>query len=233
MIKSSDDANRYYSLIDSHIESYVNNYYSKYGVEARKIEEHLLKNKSLINDFLKKRGLSEVSGINRIVQDVLEDRIALHKDSVMTFESFSFSEKSNTSSSFKECLFLGISEPTIEHEKLLADLFDCSLSHIECVNSQKRIFRIDSSELESVIVYTDSELDVIYENMLDYLVDKFLKQELSVEGFSLGDLSDIVYPVVIRGRLETNFSLEDCRSKICELLGGTEVSTDTGLVIDL
>jgi hypothetical protein len=233
MIKSSDDANRYYSLIDSHIESYVNNYYSKYGVEARKIEEHLLKNKVLINDFLKKRGLSEVSGINRIVQDVLEDRIALHKDSVMTFESFSFSEKSNTSSSFKECLFLGISEPTIEHEKLLADLFDCSLSHIECVNSQKRIFRIDSSELESVIVYTDSELDVIYENMLDYLVDKFLKQELSVEGFSLGDLSDIVYPVVIRGRLETNFSLEDCRSKICELLGGTEVSTDTGLVIDL
>jgi hypothetical protein len=233
MIKSSDDANRYYSLIDSHIESYVNNYYSKYGVEARKIEEHLLKNKGLINDFLKKRGLSEVSGINRIVQDVLEDRIALHKDSVMTFESFSFSEKSNTSSSFKECLFLGISEPTIEHEKLLADLFDCSLSHIECVNSQKRIFRVDSSELESVIVYTDSELGVIYENMLDYLVDKFLKQELSVEGFSLGDLSDIIYPVVIRGRLETNFSLEDCRSKICELLGGTEVSTDTGLVIDL
>jgi hypothetical protein len=233
MIKSSDDANRYYSLIDSHIESYVNNYYSKYGVEARKIEEHLLKNKSLINDFLKKRGLSEVSGINRIVQDVLEDRIALHKDSVMTFESFSFSEKSNTSSSFKECLFLGISEPTIEHEKLLADLFDCSLSHIECVNSQKRIFRIDSSELESVIVYTDSELDVIYENMLDYLVDKFLKQELSVEGFSLGELSDIVYPIVIRGRLETNFSLEDCRSKICELLGGSEVSTDTGLVVDL
>jgi hypothetical protein len=233
MIKSSDDANRYYSLIDSHIESYVNNYYSKYGVEARKIEEHLLKNKELINDFLKKRGLSEVSGINRIVQDVLEDRIALHKDSVMTFESFSFSEKSNTSSSFKECLFLGISEPTIEHEKLLADLFDCSLSHIECVNSQKRIFRIDSSELESVIVYTDSELYVIYENMLDYLVDKFLKQELSVEGFSLGALSDIVYPVVIRGRLETNFSLEDCRSKICELLSGSEVSTDTGLVIDL
>jgi hypothetical protein len=233
MIKSSDDANRYYSLIDSHIESYVNNYYSKYGVEARKIEEHLLKNKVLINDFLKKRGLSEVSGINRIVQDVLEDRIALHKDSVMTFESFSFSEKSNTSSSFKECLFLGISEPTIEHEKLLADLFDCSLSHIECVNSQKRIFRIDSSELESVIVYTDSELDVIYENMLDYLVDKFLKQELSVEGFSLGELSDIVYPIVIRGRLETNFSLEDCRSKICELLGGSEVSTDTGLVVDL
>jgi hypothetical protein len=233
MIKSSDDANKYYSLIDSHIESYVNNYYSKYGVEARKIEEHLLKNKVLINDFLKKRGLSEVSGINRIVQDVLEDRIALHKDSVMTFESFSFYEKSNTSSSFKECLFLGISEPTIEHEKLLADLFDCSLSHIECVNSQKRVFRIDSSELESVIVYTDSELGVIYENMLDYLVDKFLKQELSVEGFSLGELSDIVYPIVIRGRLEINFSLEDCRSKICELLGGTEVSTDTGLVIDL
>jgi hypothetical protein len=84
-----------------------------------------------------------------------------------------------------------------------------------------------------VIVYTDSELDVIYENMLDYLVDKFLKQELSVEGFSLGELSDIVYPIVIRGRLETNFSLEDCRSKICELLGGSEVSTDTGLVVDL
>ena len=47
MIKSSDDANKYYSLIDSHIESYVNNYYSKYGVEPRKIEEHLLKNKNL------------------------------------------------------------------------------------------------------------------------------------------------------------------------------------------
>ena len=233
MIKSSDDANKYYSLIDSHIESYVNNYYSKYGVEARKIEEHLLKNKGLINDFLKKRGLSEVSGINRIVQDVLEDRIALHKDSVMTFESFSFSEKSNTSSSFKECLFLGISEPTIEHEKLLADLFDCSLSHIDCVNSQKRIFRVDSSELESVVVYTDSELEVIYKNMLEYLVNMFLDKDLSVDSICIGSLSDIVDSEMVKGRLENVFSLEDCRERICELVSGKEVVTKTGLVIEL
>jgi len=233
MIKNSDDANKYYSLVESQVSDYLTKYSKKFDIEPLKIAQHLLKNKNLLLEFISKRGLSEVSGINRVVQDVLEDIVAYHKDSVMTFESFSFSEKSNSSSSFRECLFLGISEPTIEHEKLLADLFDCSLSHIECVNSQKRIFRIDSSDLESVVLYSDSELVIIYENMLDYLVNEFLKKELSVEGISFGKLVDVVDPILVREKVESSFSLVDCRSKICELLSGREVPTDSGLVIDL
>jgi hypothetical protein len=151
----------------------------------------------------------------------------------MTFENFSFSEKNNSYSSLRECLYLGISEPTIEHEKLLADLFDCSLSHIECVNPQQRIFQVDSDELESVIVYTDSELDILYENMLDYFVNDFLKRVLSSEGISFGKLVDVVDSVLVREKVESSFSLVDCRSKLCEILSGKEVVTISGLVIEL
>jgi hypothetical protein len=233
MIKNSDDANKYYSLVESHVSDYLTKYSQKFDIEPLKIAQHLLRNKNLLLEFISKRGLSEVSGINRVVQDVLEDIVAYHKDSVMTFESFSFSEKSNSISSFKECLFLGISEPTIDHEKLLADLFDCSLSHIDCVNSQKRIFRVDSVELESCVVYTDSELKIIYENMLEYLVNVFLDKDLSVEGIFLGNLSDIVSTDTVKRKLQVVFSLEDCREKICELLSGKELSTENGLVIEL
>jgi hypothetical protein len=233
MIKNSDDANKYYSLVESHVSDYLAKYSKKFDVEPLKLAQHLLKNKSLLVEFLSKRGLSEVSGINRVVQDVLEDIVSFYKDNILTFENFNFSSNQRSNSSFKGCLFLGISEPTIEHEKLLADLFDCSLSHVECVNPQKRIFRVDSAELESVVVYTDSELDIIYENMLEYLVNEFINKDLSVEGVYLGSLGDIVDSESVSNKLKGVFSKEDCREKVCVLLSGKELSTETGLVIEL
>ena len=234
MIKSSDDANKYYSLIDSHIESYVNNYYSKYGVEPRKIEEHLLKNKNLMDDFLKKRGLFDVSGINRIVQDVLEDRIALHKDSVMTFESFSLLESVDYKiNSLKECLYLGISEVTVEHEKLLADLFDCSLSHVECVSPDRRIFRVDSEDLESVVIYLENELEIVHSNMINYFVTELMGNSVSFQNLSFGVFGDFCDESQIIKLVSEKFSLDDCKSKICELLHGRDLKTSKGLVVEL
>jgi len=234
MIQSTDDANKYYYLIDSEVESYVNNYNSKYGVEPGRIEEHLLKNKSLMNDFLKKRGLLEVQGISRVVQDVLEDRIALHKDSVMTFESFSLLESVDYKiNSLKECLYLGISVVTVEHEKLLADLFDCSLSHIECVSPERRIFRVDSEDLESVVVFLDSEVEIIHSNMVNYFVQEIIGSEVSLQGLSFGNMREIVDEKKLADVISSRFDLESCKGKICELLFGKELTTSSGLVVEL
>ncbi len=71
MIKNSDDANKYYSLVESHVSDYLTKYSKKFDVEPLKLAQHLLKNKSLLEEFLSKRGLSKVSGINRVVQDFL------------------------------------------------------------------------------------------------------------------------------------------------------------------
>lgn len=234
MIKSSDDANKYYSLVDSHIESYVNNYYSKFGVEARKIEEHLLKNKSLMQEFLRVRGLSDISGIGRVVQDVLEDRIAFHKDSVLTFESFSLFESVDLDiKSLKECLYLGISEVTVEHEKLLADLFDCSLSHVECVSPERRIFRVDSEDLEGVVVFLERELEIIHSNMVNYFVSEVLRNSINCQGLDFGVFSDFVDESKVLSVISGKFSIDDCRMKVCELLYGKELDSGSGLVVEL
>lgn len=234
MIKSSDDANKYYSIVDSHIESYVNNYNSKFGVDQRKIEEHLLKNKSLMTDFLKKRGLSEISGINRVVQDVLEDRIALYKDSVMTFENFSLLESLDYNlNSLKECLYLGISEVSVEHEKMLADLFDCSLSHVECVSPERRIFRIDSEDLESVVVYLDNELEIIHSNMISFFVKDLLSKPISSSSIDFGVMGDFCEESQVNEIITKRFSIDNCKDKICELLVGKNLVTKRGLVVEL
>lgn len=234
MIKGSDDANKYYSLVDSHIESYVNNYNSKFGVEPVKVEEHLLKNKSLMEDFLRKRGLSDILGINRVVQDVLEDRIAFHKDSVMTFECFSLLESVDYRiKSLKECLYFGVSEVSVEHEKLLADLFDCSLSHVDCVSPERRIFRIDSENLESVVLFLDSELKIIHENMVNFFVSELMNSLLSSSGFDFGSVGDFLDEKVMKDFVNTRFTVDDCKSKVCETLGGRAIPTETGLVVEL
>jgi len=233
MIKNSDDANKYYSLVESQISDYLESYSKKFGVEPIKIAQHLLKNKNLLLEFISKRGLSEVSGINRVVQDILEDVVAFHRDSVMKFESFSLSDKVKSNRSLKDCLYLGLGEPTIEHEKLLADLFDCSLSHVECINSGKRIFRIDSESLESVTVFLESEFKIVYDNMVDYFINEMLSKDLNSNDISFGNLKGLVSEDILKERILDKFSSDKCKELICELLGGQMISHDRGVIVDL
>ena len=188
----------------------------------------------MVNDFLKKRGLSEIRGISRVVQDVLEDRIALHKDSVMTFENFSLLESVELNiRSLKECLYLGISEVTVDHEKLLADLFDCSLSHVECVSPERRIFRVDSEALGSVVVFLENELEIVHSNMVNYFVGEVLKNSIKCQGLDFGVFSDFVDEDRVLSIVSEKFSIDDCKLKICELLFGKQLDSYTGLVVEL
>ena len=152
----------------------------------------------------------------------------------MTFESFSLFESVDLDiKSLKECLYLGISEVTVEHEKLLADLFDCSLSHVECVSPERRIFRVDSEDLEGVVVFLERELEIIHSNMVNYFVSEVLRNSINCQGLDFGVFSDFVDEGKVLSVISEKFSIDDCRMKVCELLYGKELDSGSGLVVEL
>ena len=71
---------------------------------------------------MEKKGLNDISNINRVLLDIVDDRIALDSDSVLKFENFKFFESEEFKIiDMKQCLYKGIEKATINHEKVLAD----------------------------------------------------------------------------------------------------------------
>lgn len=182
MIKSSEDLNNYYNLVNQYVDEYVNNW----KIKPNNLKNYLLGNKSRLVRFLEKRGLKDINNINRVLIDVIEDRIAIFNDGVLTFENFKLFE----SEEFKivevrECLYKGLGKATIEHEKILADEYDVSLSEIDILSSDRRHFKVYEDE---VIVYTKEDIKIISENIKRLSFDKILKSSISIQ---LGEIKEI------------------------------------------
>lgn len=182
MIKSSDDLNKYYNLVNQYVDEYVDNW----KIKPNNLKNYLLGNKSRLVRFLEKRGLKDINNINRVLIDVIEDRIAIFNDGVLTFENFKLFE----SEEFKivevrECLYKGLGKATIEHEKILADEYDVSLSEIDILSSDRRHFKVYEDE---VIVYTKEDIKIISENIKRLSFDKILKSSISIQ---LGEIKEI------------------------------------------
>ena len=88
MIKSSEDANKYYNLVNQYVDEYVD----KWKIKPTNLKNYLLGNKSRLVNFLERKGLKDVGNIDRVVLDVIEDRVAMHNDGVITFENFKLFE---------------------------------------------------------------------------------------------------------------------------------------------
>ena len=64
------------------------------GVIIPKIsyKKRYLKNNDKLKRFLERKGLNDIKNINRVIDDILEDREGMEKDGVMTFENFQIFE---------------------------------------------------------------------------------------------------------------------------------------------
>jgi hypothetical protein len=136
---------------------------------------------------MERNGLKDVKNVDRVIKDVIDDRISMEKDLVRTFESFKFFESDEYKViSLRQCLYKGIDKSNIHHEKILADHFDVSLSHIDIINSDKHIFKIETlnGDLECVI-YTQNELEIIKENMEEYCLDQIFNKKIKLEGIGV------------------------------------------------
>jgi hypothetical protein len=182
MITNSEEANKYYQLVNQYIDEYT----ETHKIKPSKLGNYLKNNQKLVR-FIERKGLKDIKNINQVISDVVSDRIAMEKDLVRTFESFKLFESEEFKIlNLRQCLYKGVDKSNIHHEKILADYFDVSLSHIDIIDSDKHIFKIETlnSDIECVI-YNQNELEIIKENMKEYCFEQVFNKKIKLEGVGI------------------------------------------------
>ena len=210
-MKNSEEINKYYKLINEYIDIYLDNW----KISPKKLKRYLSSER--ISNFLEKKGLKEIKNIERIIEDVIQDRISIETDSVMTFESFESFELNEKNSDLSQCLHIGINKSNINHEKILADHFDISLSQIDSINSDLHQFKINDDKF---IIYDEKEIEIIKSNIKDWMIEKILLDKISIK-IGNKDLNLEISNVIDKEKLENYLSQEikEIKSIISSILG--------------
>jgi hypothetical protein len=183
-ISSREDANKYYQIVNTLVDDYID----KWKIKPSNLKKYFKKGSEKMQKFVERNGLKDINGIDRILDDVIEDRVHMEKDGVLTFESFKmFESEEYKVSSILQSLYKGIDKADIKMEKLLADHFDANLSDIDIVDAGKHIFKVsnwDESDV-LVIIYSKEEFDIIKTNIKDCLLSELLKKEVDLMGLTI------------------------------------------------
>ena len=93
--------------------------------------------------------------------------------------------------------FLGSKPTTIQHEKVLADFFETSVGHVDILESNLHLYNVKSlGETIKAIIFSESEINSIKENIQNKLIDRLYSKEIIVD--SLGGVKlgfEIVLPM--------------------------------------
>jgi len=200
----------------------VDDYIDKWKIRPSKLGNYLKPGGDKFNKFLMRNNLSEIKGADRILKDVIEDRISMESDGVITFESFKYFESDQFKfDSMKECLYKGIEKADIKIEKIIADYFDTNLGSIDVVDSDKHLFKLEDWEGDDwkVIVYSKEDLKLIKNNMVDFLYSETIKKKIKLTDKIEIDISDFVnsdgFSTMMSDKLDKEFLIEN----ITDLLG--------------
>ncbi len=207
----------------------VNKGIDKYTVDHKIKPSSLskfIKNNGGTSKFVKDLGLSDISGINKVVDQALKSRLHMEKDGVLKFESFKLLENQNQIEKREyltlEDIYLQVNPSDIKHEKILADAFDVSLGHIEEVDAKKHQYSI-SKNIEAYIFTQDDILrlydtvrDIVNENTphtIKVMITKNISTDVDVdiENSTSFDV-DIVHSVL--KDLYENFKVKSSRNTI-------------------
>jgi hypothetical protein len=190
-ISNSESANQYYKLVNSLVDDYIDGH----KIRPSKLSAYLKTGGQRFNRFLERNKLKEISGIDRILRDVIEDREQMERDGVITFESFNLFESSEFKiSNLKECIYKGIEKADLKMEKIIADYFDINLGSVDIINSDKHKFRIEDWKNDDwrVVIYSDEDVVLIKSNLIEYLYDDISKREIElIDGVKI-DLVDLI-----------------------------------------
>jgi hypothetical protein len=224
-INSREDANKYYQVVNKLVDEYID----KWKIKPTNLKRYLKNGSDKFEKFIERNGLKDINGIKQVINDVIEDRVHMESDGVLTFERFKIFESDEFKiTSIIQCLYKGIGKTDIKAEKFLADHFDANLSQIDIVDTDKHMFKISNWENEDllVIVYNKDEFDIIKENIKEYLYEELLKQQIDlIVGVSLrlntivdkdkfdtdieSKLSDNLITDLINDSLEMNYTKFD------------------------
>jgi len=182
-ISSREDANKYYQVVNKLIDNYI----EEYSIRPSKLKNYLKNGSDKFEKFVNRNGLKDIKGINQILTDVIDDRVHMEKDGVLTFENFKFFESDEFKVlSITQCLYKGIGKSDIKIEKFIADHFDVNLSDIDVIDTDKHLFKVKGWKDENkVIVYNNDEFEIIQKNIKEYLLNEFLKKEVELVGITI------------------------------------------------
>jgi hypothetical protein len=189
-ISSREDANKYYQVVNKLVDEYMD----KWKIRPTNLKRYLKNGSDKFEKFIERNGLKDINGIKQVINDVIDDRVHMESDGVLTFESFKVFESDDFKiTSLIQCLYKGIGKTDIKAEKFLADHFDTNLSQIDIVDSDKHLFKVTNWENDDLlaIVYSKDEMDIIKSNIVEYLTDDLLKEEFDLLGLTV-ILSNIV-----------------------------------------
>ena len=176
-ISNREEANNYYKLVNNAINDFMGE------TKARPSEVHKYLTKNGVK-FLKRLELSDVEGIDSVLNDVLLHRRHMEDDKIITFESFS---KLNESS-------VNVGSPSVEHEKVLADVFNTSLGHIDVLDPQLHLFKIsDFGKDVYAIIFNESEISKIKEDLIIKIKDEVTSKVINVSDVSGVSISPIKF----------------------------------------
>jgi hypothetical protein len=211
MINNREDANRYYQQINDLIDDYID----KWKIKPSNLGRYLKPNSDRFNKLLGRNNLKEVNGIDRILSDVIEDRVNMERDAVLTFENFKFFESDEFKlSNLKQCLYKGIEKADENMEKVLADVFDTNLGSIDVIDSDKHVFKIDGVD---IVIYSKEDLEIIKNNMIDYLFEELKSKKVLLGGLVELSLTNITGNVgYIRFSIGNELDLESVISHLLE-----------------
>jgi hypothetical protein len=178
-ISSREDANKYYQVVNKLVDEYIDTW----KIKPTNLKKYLKVGSDKFEKFIERNGLKDVNGIKQVISDIIEDRVHMETDGVLTFESFKVFESDEFKiTSLIQCLYKGIGKTDIKTEKFLADHFDANLSQIDIIDSDKHMFKINNWENEDllVIVYNKDEFDIIRENIKEYLLYELLQKQVDL-----------------------------------------------------
>lgn len=174
-----DNINEYYDKINKLIDTY-----NDWKIKPSALKNFLKPGSKGLKTFIESNKLDTIEGIERVIQDVVEDRTSIELDTVMTFESFLFNQKEEVNVIDK--LFIGIEKSDIKYEKVLSDQYKISLSHVKEEDTSKHLYIIDDMGLvHSCLVLSKDDVIKVKENLVNLSYDLLVRNEVEVKELNL------------------------------------------------
>lgn len=206
-INNREELNNYYQYFNNLVDEYT----EKWKIRPSNLKRYLQPGSERFNKFLeksksqlkKKNGLDIDDAYSRLVlQNILEDRYNMEKDGVLTFESYNIFESDEFKiKSMKSCLYKGIDKSTQKMEKIISDFLsekskgvDINLSNIDIDDSEKHKFKVknwNNSDI-SIIIYSKDDVNVIKENVIEYILDDLNNRDIEVSKNLKIKLSELI-----------------------------------------
>lgn len=185
-INNREDANRYYD----EMKKLVNDYIGRERIRPSELKRYMKSGNDNFNLFIKMNNLQEVNGIDVVLRDTIDDLVGMEEDGVMTFEKFKLYESDEYKIiEIEKCLTKGINGVTHNTEKAIAEYYNTSLGHVEYIDpklSEKTTndhsFNVEgwNNQTFRVVAYSQSEIEIIYENISEYLYNDVKSKSINL-----------------------------------------------------